>query len=552
MKLSPLIILTAVLALSLATVEATTVKYRTTDGTRNNRDHPTWGSTDVQLLRAGPSAYGDGSSSPAGADRLSARQISNVVVAQPGPTPDPDQESDMFWLWGQFIDHDITLTGTGNEQFNIPVPAGDPVFDPNGTGTVELPMNRSLYDPATGLCDKKPRQQINQITAYLDGSAVYGSNAFRAAWLREGQGGLMKVYNDPTYGQLLPFNDGSMSNAGGTGSELFVGGDVRANENVALTSMHTLFVREHNRLAGELATANPGWSDEQIFQQSRKVVGAQIQKITYNDFLPLLLGSLAMEPYEGYDKEVNSGIYNSFSTAAYRFGHSAIGSDLWRLDANGNEIPEGHLNLIQAFFNPSAITGEGGIEPLLRGLTAHQMQKIDEMIVDELRNGLFGNFDLASLNIQRGRDHGLPDYNTLREYFGLEKVTSFEEINADPNVYEALAAVYGSVDDIDAWVGGLAESDKNGAQVGPLRYHIIKEQFEAIRDGDSFWYARDPALANMIDWIERRSLADIIEDNTLITGLHDNVFLIANHAPEPAAMAMLTFGAVLLLRKKRG
>ena len=183
------------------------------------------------------------------------------------------------------------------------------------------------------------------------------------------------------------------------------------------------------------------------------------------------------------------------------------------LDADGNEIPEGHLNLMQAFFNPSAITDEGGIEPLLRGLSVHQMQKIDEMIVDELRNGLFGSFDLASLNIQRGRDHGLPDYNTLREYFGLEKVTSFEEINPDPNVHEALAAVYETVDDIDAWVGGLAEADKNGAQVGPLRYHIIKDQFEALRDGDRYWYAVSLSRKER-KMVQRLRLSDIIRLNT--------------------------------------
>jgi len=190
---------------------------------------------------------------------------------------------------------------------------------------------------------------------------------------------------------------------------LFLAGDVRANEQVALTAMHTLFVREHNRLAEEYAEENPEWDGEQIYQKARQIVGAQMQVITYREFLPALRGNRPLSRYRGYDRNVDGSIRNFFSTAAYRFGHSALSPVLQLLDSEGNEISEGNLPLSSTSFSPFRVTEEGGIEPLLRGLGSQECQRIDPFVVDGVRNFLFGDpgsggFDLASLNIQRGRD----------------------------------------------------------------------------------------------------------------------------------------------------
>jgi hypothetical protein len=391
---------------------------------------------------------------------------------------------------------------------------------------VTIDFNRSVYHPGTGNDAQYPRQQFNQITHFIDASNVYGSDAVRAAALRtnDGTGRLLT-----SAGDLLPFNTAGLPNQGGTGFELFLAGDVRANEQVGLTAMHVLFVREHNRLAQEIATNDPSLSGEEIFQEARRIVGALMQVITYNEFLPALLGPNALMPWWGYRFLVSPAIANEFSTAIYRFGHSALSPTLLRLDAAGNPIPEGHLPLRDAFFRPDRLVNEGGIEPILRGLAAQACSPIDTELVDDVRNFLFGppgagGFDLASLNIQRGRDHGLPGYNDTRFALGLPVRASFAEVSSDPDVQARLASVYANVDDIDLWVGVLAEDPFNGGHVGELAFYVIKRQFQDLRDGDRYWYQVSLSPAEVAD-VESTTLADIIRRNTSIdTEISDDVF----------------------------
>ncbi|MDH3585120.1 MAG: peroxidase family protein, partial [Phycisphaerae bacterium] len=310
----------AVVTLSLAVTAS--AEFRSIDGTGNHSSDPTFGSVDVQLLRLTDPAYQDGASAPRGGDPSSlpsARAISNAVAAQSGSVLNARNLTDMAWLWGQFLDHDIDLTegAKPDEPFNILVPVDDPYFGQ------PIMLNRSAFDPTTGT--NTPRQQVNQITAYIDASNVYGSNSTRADALRTFTGGLLKT----SAGNLLPFNTGGLPNADalGKGSDLFLAGDVRANENVALTGLHTLFLREHNRLAEDFDTrlngADAGLTqmfndsglgrDEFLYQSARKVVGAQMQAITYNEFLPALLGPGALSPYSGYQAGVDPGISNTFS-----------------------------------------------------------------------------------------------------------------------------------------------------------------------------------------------------------------------------------------------
>ncbi|MCA9072969.1 MAG: peroxidase, partial [Planctomycetaceae bacterium] len=376
------------------------------DGSGNNGSHPEWGSVDIELLRLAEADYGDGESTPAGANRPSAREVSNEIASADGSTPNARHLTDLLWVWGQFIDHDIDITEGANpaEPFNIPVPTGDEYFDPNSEGDKVIGMGRSTYH----LDDEGVRQQINQITAFLDGSVIYGSDEARAMELRSLSGGRLKVTSDATFGDLLPYNENGFANAGGDDNpDLFLAGDVRANENVALTAMQTLWVREHNRIADEISKEHPELSDEAIYQEARAIVRAELQVITYNEYLPALLGGNAISPYRGYKPDVNPGITNEFSTAAYRFGHSLLPSTLLRVDANGTENP---LPLQQAFFRPDHIENSG-IDSILRGVSMNVAQELDNQVVDDVRNFLFGppgagGFDLASLNIQRGRDHG--------------------------------------------------------------------------------------------------------------------------------------------------
>lgn len=503
------------------------------DGAGNNVANPDWGSAGADLLRLAPAAYGDGLSSPAGSDHPSAREISNTLVDQ----GDEDIISDrmlsaMVYAWGQFIDHDLDLTpnATPAEPFGIAVPSGDESFDLSGTGTQTIPLNRSAFDPDTG--STTPREQINAITAFLDGSMIYGSDATTADALRTHSGGKLKT----SAGDLLPFNnaesfpDGTLPLANDAhrvpSDELFAAGDVRANENVELTSLQTLFAREHNYWAGRIAAADASRTDEQVYQKARAIVIAEIQSITYNQWLPDVLGRGALDRYAGYDSTVNPGIANEFSTAAFRFGHSLLGNDVEFLDNQGQEVGD-EIPLSEAFFNPPVVS-QFGIDPILKYLASDPSSELDNHVVGSVRNFLFGppgagGLDLASLNIQRGRDHGLADYNTVRESMGLPRVASFADITSDTELQANLQQLYGSVDNIDLWVGALAEDHVPGASVGPTLRAIISDQFERLRDGDRFWY-QNTFSGRALKQLESTTLADVIRRNTDLTNLQQDVF----------------------------
>ena len=492
------------------------------DGTGNNVAHPTWGSTGQDLLRLSPVAYGDGISTPSGADRPGARLVSNLLAASPegGVTNDRDFTA-FVYAWGQFLDHDLGLTDTATprERLPIPVPTGDPSFDPNSTGVMTIPMSRSNWDPATGT------STVN------DGSQVYGSDATRAAALREFVGGRMRT----SAGNLLPFNTAGLANANDAhvvaDDQLFLAGDVRANENPELVALQTLFVRDHNRIAAEAAVKNPTWTDEQLYQHARRMVISEIQEITYNQFLPAILGANtpaanALQNYRGYRADVNPGIATEFSTAAFRLGHSMLGEDIQFLDNNGNPVRD-EVRLKDVFFDPRSVS-EVGIDPLLKYLASDRAQEIDTKVVDDVRNFLFGQpgqggFDLASLNIQRGRDHGLADYNTVRAAYGLPKVTSFAQISSDTAVQASLQQAYGSVDKLDLWVAGLAEKHLPGSSLGETFTRILVDQFSRLRDGDRYWY-QNALPAKAVSDVQHTSLVDIIRRNTQLTNLQPDVF----------------------------
>jgi peroxidase len=534
----------SVIALEDRTVPSGTYSI---DGSNNNPQHPTWGSTGVDLLRTAPAAYGNGISTPAGANRQSARAISNIVADQGNQDIVNNRlMSAMVYAWGQFIDHDLDLTPTGGtEEFDIPVPTGDPYFDPNSTGTQVIPTTRSVFDPNTGTTT--PRQQVNTITAWLDGSMIYGSNAYTAGALRTHTGGKMKTSAGAdgivgTADDLLPFNNlatlpgGILPMANDAmlvpEDQLFAAGDVRANENIELTSLQTLFVREHNYWATKIAAANPHWTDEQIYQAARSRVIAEIQSITYNQWLPTLLGSAGMPAYHGYQANVNPGIANEFSTAAFRFGHSLLGDDVEFLNNQGLPTADA-VSLAQAFFNPPLVS-QNGIDPILKYLSSDPSSELDTEVVGSVRNFLFGppgsgGLDLASLNIQRGRDNGLADYNTIRQSYGLPRVTSFAQINSDPAVQAKLREAYGTtnghdnVNNIDAWVGLLAEQHLKGSSVGVTMRAVLVNQFSRIRDGDPLYFERSMSGGSLRD-VENTTLADIIARNTTTTNLQNDVF----------------------------
>ncbi len=502
-------------------------EYRSFSGMNNNRFHRAWGAAGVYFRRISPADYADEKSKPAGPMRPNPRTISKTLLSQ-GDTSVPIEygQSSFLWAWSQFIDHDISLTlpNFPEENFNINVPPSDQFIGSKSEGNQIIPLNRSEYiNHFSGI-----RQQINRVSSFIDGSMIYGSDSLRANALRLNDGtGRLRTSND----NLLPFNNYGFENSGGNGPELFLAGDIRANENTVLTALHTLFVREHNFWCNIIESVRPGLSDYQIFQQARALVIAEIQSITYNEFLPALLGPDPLPVYSGYKKDVNPTLSNEFATAVFRMNHSMVNRSILRLNSNLETIPQGNISLSGSFFNIGAIVDEENIDPILRGLTYQKAQRIDLFIADELCNNPFGasergEIDLAAIDIQRGRDHGLPSYNQFRKSLGLRPVSSLNSISSNPLFRSRIAHTYPSIDDMDIWPVVLAEDHIIGSNVGLTLYKVIKQQFLNLRDGDRFWY-QSYLSPNLVKIVENRNLAKIIISNTGI-GAYEipaNVFL---------------------------
>lgn len=501
------------------------ITSRTADGTGNSPNDQ--GSTGSLFLRTSPVAFADGIGTPAGGTRPSARQVSNLIATQNADMPDAGNRTDFLWVWGQFIDHDLALTLVGNEVFDVQVPTNDPFFDPTGTGTQVIFFDRSEPAPGTGTGVANPRGFRNMITAFIDGSMVYGSDQVRADALRTFSNGMLAT----SEGDFPPLNTANLPVdliPPQDPTSMFLCGDVRASENVALLSLHTVFVREHNYWARRFAKQYPEMTDEQLYQMARKIVGAEIQVITYSSFLPAILGPDPLPPYQGYDDTVDPGIDLVFSTAGYRLGHTMVSPTFLRLDANGQTIPQGNLELREGFFRGDLLVSEGGLDPVLRGLAVDRMQTVDTRIIDDLRNFLFGppgsgGMDLLSLNLQRGRDHGLADYNSIREAYGLNPVSFFSDITSDVVLQTALATAYPNVNEIDPWIGFLAEDHLPGSITGPTLRAILVDQFSRLRDGDRFFYLNDPTLVEYLPYFEQLTLSQIIARNTGAR-LQDDVF----------------------------
>jgi len=531
---------------------ATAKPYRTIDGSGNNLADGTRGAVHTHQSRIGGAHYTDGFGGMI--NRGNPRAISNAVGTQTAAGNTRDLSS-MFWQWGQFIDHDLVLTETGAEFSPMFAPAGDPEF---AAGEM-LPFTRSLFDNGVGA----PRDFQNSITHWLDGSMVYGSDAVRATTMRELSGGRML-----TDGDMLIRNTANLAVANDTGvfanTDMFLAGDVRATEQTGLAAMHTLFVREHNRWADRLSNEldltglTTAQADEYIYQTARKIVGAEVQKITYSDWLPAFMGPQSLGSYGGYDDSVDPTISVEFSTAAFRFGHTMLNEELKRYNADGTDFAGGHLSLRDAFFDPTTMDTADEMDAILRGLAWQEANEFDTQVVDSARSFLFGppgagGLDLLSANINRGRDHGLGSYNEIRVDMGLAPAADFLDLTGgDAVLAAALQSIYTDVNDVDAIIGMLAEEKLAGASVGETVALILRDQFERLRDGDRFFYLNDLGgvnadIAPYLAEIEATTLGDIMALNTGADNLQFNVFFV----PAPASASLMALGGLLATRRRR-
>ncbi|KAK1883986.1 Eosinophil peroxidase [Dissostichus eleginoides] len=525
--------------------------YRTANSACNNIKNPRLGSSNTPFARWLPAEYDDAISQPKGWDRT--RRFNNFLLPL---------VRQVIRSFSNGINCEESCEKT-EPCIPIPIPPGDPRL-PTGRNSC-IPAFRSAPVCGSGYSaynfggEPNKREQINALTAFLDLGQVYGSEEQLAKSVRDpdSDGGLLRVNTEfrDNRRELLPFHPMQVNmcatrkrvtnDTNAREVPCFLAGDVRVDENIALTSIHTLFMREHNRLARQLKTINPQWDSETLYQETRKIMGAYTQLFVFRDYLPHIVGPDTMRRqlgrYPGYNANVDPSIANVFATAAYRFAHLAIQPVISRLDENYREnsrLPS--VPLYEAFFTPWRVVFEGGIDPLLRGLVGSpaKLNTQDHMMVDALRERLFQfvkhlALDLGSLNMARGRDHGLPGYNAWRKFCGLSQPGNQAELarvlnNAD--LARRLLQLYGTPANIDVWMGGVAEPFVRGGRVGPLFACLIASQFQRIRQGDRLWYENQGVFSPaQRAALSTSTISRIICDNTGISTVPTDAFSVISN-----------------------
>lgn len=474
----------------------TTTPFRTFTGYCNNLRNPALGQSLTTFARLLPSAYEDGVSKPR-VTATNGQPLPNPRVVSTLIHPDisnlHSRYSLMTMQFAQFLDHDLTMTPihkgfhesipqcracdsprTVHPECNpFPIPPRDHFYpEVNVTSGERLcfPSMRSL----PGQQSLGPREQINQNTAFLDGSQIYGENNCICQKLRGFSGRLNSTIH-PTKGKELLPQSPSHPECKAPSGYCFIAGDGRASEQPALTVIHTLFLREHNRIVEGLRGVNPHWTGEQLFHHARRIVSAQNQHITYNEFLPRILSWNAVNLYglkllpQGYYKDYNPtcnpAIVTEFAAAAFRIGHSLLRPHIPRLSPTHQPIDPPIL-LRDGFFKTDMILQSGMVDEISRGLVATPMETLDQFITGEVTNHLFedrkipfSGIDLVALNVQRARDHGIPSYNNYRALCNLKRATNWDDLSREipPEVINRLKRIYPTVDDIDLFPGEKAK-----------------------------------------------------------------------------------------------
>ncbi|KAM8706014.1 hypothetical protein ACLKA7_010326 [Drosophila subpalustris] len=526
--------------------------YRSIDGTCNNpmphRAH--WGAAGQPMERLLPPAYEDGIWTPRahasdGTPLTSAREISRILfedVHRPHP-----KYNQLVMQFGQLLAHDISQSASVRLDENgglvqccsaggksvlpkekshfaclpIPVSENDEFYSAFGVRCLNLVRLSLVPSPD---CQLSYGKQRSKVTHYIDASPTYGSHEAAARDLRTFHGGQLKMFNE--FGRdLLPLtNDKSACGSSDQSKTCFKSGDGRTNQIISLITLQIVFAREHNRIAKILARLNPVATDEWLYQEARRIVIAELQHITYNEYLPAVIGPHQMKRFRlvprnrdystDYNVDVNPAITNEFSGAAFRMGHSSVDGKF--------HIRDEIINIPDVMFNPSRMRKHEFYDDMLSTLFTQPMQQVDSSITHGLSRFLFRGdnafgLDLAALNIQRGRDQGLRSYNDYLELMGAPRLRDFDQFPKE--IGNKLSWVYQSPDDIDLWVGGLLENAIKDGFVGITFAEIIADQFARFKQGDRYFYEYDNSVnptafkPEQLREVRKATMARLICDN---------------------------------------
>uniref|UniRef100_A0A915D5A7 Chorion peroxidase n=1 Tax=Ditylenchus dipsaci TaxID=166011 RepID=A0A915D5A7_9BILA len=586
MRMIQAVCLTGKAAVSSIHCDDSNSMYRQIDGHCNNVENPQWGANYSPFQRLLPPDYADGISEPRRSSFLingntraplpNPRLLSNLLFREPS-----SMMKDVVAITSHFsffIYSDMVHIGgvqlfVGPKQLPLPCCSEAGKSHPDCMSISLAPddvrfrgfvncmeYSRTVAAPRSAKCALGPREQANQATSFLDGSTIYGSTMERMKKLRSFHNGrLVTSHESPNSRELPPTMDlleqvfsPHFACANSVPSSCFIGGSEHINFLPSIAALHSLFIRQHNRIAKELQNYNKQWTDEQLFQETRRIVVAQLQHITYNEYLPILLGretwkKYALNPHtasagtstsDTYDLNVDPSVLNSFAIVG-QFFYTMFDSRLAQYGGDGLRIMDRPLS--EYMNEPSSLFFNDKIDGILRYLIRQHVQEPGLHMTSEFKDKLFKNngnlgLDLGALILQTGRDHGIPGYTAWREKCGGSPVHSFDDLEdlvVDPKrILPILSRHFKNVEDVDLLILGLAERPLKGSLVGATLGCILSLQYQKTKLGDRYWYENrlGPWSFSEVQLAEIRktSLAQIICANTDLLLIQPSVFQTAD------------------------
>ncbi|KAG1666086.1 Chorion peroxidase [Nymphon striatum] len=477
-------------------------KYRSIDGKCNNLKHPMRGSSQTAQIRMVYSDYDDSN----GSEILCCKNALKGFPSHPACFPISISKHDSFY-----------------SQFN--------------RRCMEMVRSGSTINSKCGF---SAREQENQITSFIDASFLYGSDSKTAHQLRRKKDGLMLVQMS----DLLP--EATTTGCNRNRNCPFHAGDIRSNENPGLAIHHTIFVRQHNKIAEKMAHMKPDWDDEKLYQETRKIMIAYLQNIVYDEYLPIALGPNLMKEFglnlpmwpdkRVYNPLVDPSVLNEFSSAAFRMGHAMMSADFEMIFKDHKHV---FKPLEDTLFLPWDLYRKQKFLAMVKGMTFQNPWKRTVHITSALTKKLFKaksqkfGLDLASLNIQRARDHGIPPYNAVREACGFKFYKTFEDLPVSSRLRRRLKKVYHDVEDIDLFVGGLFEPAAPGSLLGETFACLWGIQFTSLMKGDRYFFTNGKTgntirsgheyTMKQIAEFRKANLAKLFCDTTPITKIQEKV-----------------------------
>ncbi|XP_056428537.1 dual oxidase 1-like isoform X2 [Hyla sarda] len=476
------------------------------DGWYNNLAYHSRGSKGSKLMRLIPASYSDGVYQVATEPELpNPRKVSNAVISGKSGSSSSRNLTVMAVFFGYHVLSEIVSTEMAAcpaEFLNIYIPPGDPVFDPTNKSNVVLPFQRIQWSKDTGTSPNSPRDQINKVTAWIDGSSIYGTSHSWSDALRSFSKGKLATgpegHFPPYASQSLPMwrvRDPSTGNTGSDGIYSF--GNAMGNESPFIQAVGLVWFRYHNYIAEKLSEEHSDWTDEVLFQNARKWVIAVYQNIVFYEWLPTFLSDVP--GYNGYKPHVATSISPEFLALTAQMIYTMMPSGVYMRDKHctflnvtnkdGGISPA--LRLCNNYWNRKNpnMKNPADVDNLLLGMCSQIAEKEDNIVVPDLKDYWYGQIkysrtDLLAASVLRGRDMGLPSYKKLREHFVSGNV-DWDFIN-NTNIREQLKALYGNdIGKLELIPGILSEID---GSPGPLISEIVLSQFIQIREGDRFWF----------------------------------------------------------------